>query len=81
MELYTLTSGSELIGCTHKRLKSGIDKGFVPENRIQLGKVKARVIDEESIQKIKRVLAAMDGEGLTVRAAFERYFNEEVKED
>ena len=81
MELYTLASASERIGCTPNRLKSWIDKGFVPENRIQLGKVKARVIDEESIGKIKQVLAAMDAEGLTVRAAFERYFIEEVKED
>ena len=80
MELYTLASASERIGCTPHRLKSWIDKGFVPENRIQLGKVKARVIDEESIQKIKMVLAAMDREGFTVRAAFERYFKEEVKE-
>jgi hypothetical protein len=82
MELYTLASASELIGCTPNRLKSWIDKGFVPENGIQLGKVRARVVDEESPQKIKRVLATMDREGLTVRAAFERHFNgEEVAEN
>jgi MerR HTH family regulatory protein len=82
MELYTLASASELIGCTPNRLKSWIDKGFVPENRIQLGKVKARVIDEESIRKIKEVLTVMDRDGLTVRAAFGKYFREEeVKED
>jgi hypothetical protein len=77
MELYTLASAAERIGCTPNRLKSWIDKGFVPENRIQLGKVRARVIDQESIRKIKRVLDIMDREGLTVRAAFENYFKEE----
>ena len=78
MELYTLASAAEFIGCTPNRLKSWIDKGFVPEDRIQLDKVRARVIDEESIRKIKRVLAIMEREGLTVRAAFERYFEEEA---
>jgi predicted site-specific integrase-resolvase len=58
MELYTLASAAERIGCTPNRLKVWIDKGYVPEMRIQMGKVRARVVDEESIEKIKRVLEA-----------------------
>jgi hypothetical protein len=60
MELYTLASAAERIGCTPNRLKVWIDKGYVPEMRIQMGKVRARVVDEESIEKIKRVLEAME---------------------
>jgi hypothetical protein len=38
--------------------------------RIQMGKVRARVVDEESIEKIRRVLEATEREGLTIQAAF-----------
>jgi predicted site-specific integrase-resolvase len=60
MELFTLASAAERIGCTPNRLKVWIDKGYVPEMRIQMGKVRARVVDEDSIEKIKRVLEAME---------------------
>jgi predicted site-specific integrase-resolvase len=77
MELYTLASAAEKIGCTPNRLKVWIDKGYVPEMRIQMGKVRARVVDEASIEKIRRVLAAMEREGLTIQGAFARYFDEQ----
>jgi len=81
MDLFTLASAAEVIGCTPNRLKSWIDKGFVPDHRIHMGKVKPRVIDEVSIEKVRQVLAAVGHEGLTIRAPFERYFNkEEVSE-
>jgi hypothetical protein len=38
MELFTLASAAERIGCTPNRLKVWIDKGYVPEMRIQMGK-------------------------------------------
>jgi predicted site-specific integrase-resolvase len=77
MELYTLASAAEKIGCTPNRLKVWIDKGYVPEMRIQMGKVRARVVDEASIEKIRRVLTAVDQEGLTIQGAFARYFDEQ----
>jgi predicted site-specific integrase-resolvase len=77
MELYTLASAAEKIGCTPNRLKVWIDKGYVPEMRIQMGKVRARVVDEASIEKIRRVLTAVDQEGLTIQGAFARYFDKE----
>jgi predicted site-specific integrase-resolvase len=81
MELFTLASAAERIGCTPNRLKVWIDKGYVPEMRIQMGKVRARVVDEDSIGKIRRVLEATEREGLTIQGAFQRYFNEEVNAD
>ena len=76
MELYTLASAAELIGCSPSRLKGWMEKGLMPEKRIQFGRVRARVIEEASIPNIKRVLKGIDQEGLTIRKAFERYFNE-----
>jgi hypothetical protein len=76
MELYTLAGAAEVLGCTPNRIKSWIDKGYIPENRIHLGKIKARVVDEATIEKIKEVLRAIDQDGLTMRAAFERHFNQ-----
>jgi predicted site-specific integrase-resolvase len=81
MELYTLASAAERIGCTPNRLKVWIDKGYVPEMRIQMGKVRARVVDEDSIEKIRRVLEATEQEGLTIHGAFQRYFNKEEVND
>jgi len=82
MELFTLASAAEQIGCTPNRLKVWIDKGYVPEMRIRMGKVMPRVVDEDSIRKIKRVLAAVEHEGFTIQGAFARYFNrEEVRQD
>ena len=81
MELFTLASAAERIGCTPNRLKVWIDKGYVPEMRIQMGKVRARVVDEESIEKIRRVLEATEQEGLTIQGAFQRYFNKEEVND
>ena len=49
MELYTLASAAELIGCTPSRLKGWMDKGLYPRDRIQFGRVRARVIEEASI--------------------------------
>jgi hypothetical protein len=77
MELYTLASAAAHIGCTPNRLKSWMEKGFIPDHRIHLGQVRARVIDEFTIAKMKDVVKGIDEEGLTLRAAFERYFNEE----
>ncbi len=77
MELYTLASAAELVGCSPSRLKGWMEKGLIPERRIQFGRVRARVIEEVSIPKIKRVLQGIDQEGLNIRKAFERYFNEE----
>ena len=76
MELYTLASAAELIGCSPSRLKGWMEKGLIPERRIQFGRVRARVIDESAIPNIKRVLKGIDQEGLTIRKAFESYFNE-----
>ena len=81
MELYTLASAAERIGCTPNRLKVWIDKGYVPEMRIQMGKVRARVVDEDSIEKIRRVLEATEQLGLTIQGAFSRYFNKEVNDN
>jgi predicted site-specific integrase-resolvase len=81
MELFTLASAAERIGCTPNRLKVWIDKGYVPEMRIQMGKVRARVVDEESIEKIKRVLEAQEREGLAIQGAFARHFNNEEVND
>ena len=56
MELYTLASAAELVGCSPSRLKGWMEKGLIPERRIQFGRVRARVIEEASIPNIKRVL-------------------------
>jgi len=80
MELFTLASAAEIVGCSGSRLKGWMEKGLIPDHRIQFGRVRARVIEGESLPKIKRVLEGIDREGLTVRAAFERHFNEEVTE-
>jgi len=77
MELFTLASAAEIVGCSGSRLKGWMEKGLIPDHRIQFGRVRARVIEGESLPKIKRVLEGIDREGLTVRAAFERHFNEE----
>jgi len=77
MELYTLASAAELVGCSPSRLKGWMEKGLIPDRRIQFGRLRARVIEEASIPNIKRVLKAIDQEGLNIRKAFERYFNEE----
>ncbi len=77
MELYTLASAAALIGCTPNRLKSWMEKGFIPDHRIQFGQVRARVVDEFTIAKMKDVVRGIDEEGLNLRAAFERYFDEE----
>jgi len=65
-----------LVGCSPSRLKGWMEKGLIPERRIQLGKLRARVIEEAYIPNIKRVLKAIDQEGLNIRKAFERHFNE-----
>jgi hypothetical protein len=81
MELYTLASTAELVGCSPSRIKGWMQRGLIPDKRIQLGKVRARVIEQDCIVRLKRVLAGIEDEGLTVPAAFERYFdNEEVNE-
>jgi hypothetical protein len=77
MELYTLASAAALIGCTPNRLKSWMEKGFIPDHRIQFGQVRARVVDEFTIARMKDVVRGIDEEGLNLRAAFERYFDEE----
>ena len=53
MELYTLASAAELVGCSPSRLKGWMEKGLIPERRIQFGRVRARVIEEASIPNIK----------------------------
>jgi DNA-binding transcriptional MerR regulator len=77
MELYTLASAAELVGCSPSRLKGWMEKGLIPERRIHFGRVRARVIEEASIPKIKRVLEGIDQQGLNIRKAFEHYFNQE----
>jgi hypothetical protein len=82
MELYTLASAAEIVGCTPSRLKGWMEKGYIPEKRIMLGKVRARVIEETVLSLIQKVLSGIEEEGLTVQGSFARYFNkEEVKED
>jgi hypothetical protein len=81
MEVYTLASAAALIGCTPNRLKSWMEKGFIPDHRIQFGQVRARVVDEFTIAKMRDVVRGIDEEGLNLRAAFERYFDEEVEEN
>lgn len=81
MELYTLASAAALIGCTPNRLKSWMDKGLIPDHRIQFGQVRARVVDEFTIAKMQDVVRGIDEEGLTLRAPFELYFEEEEEQD
>ena len=77
MELYTLASAAEIVGCSPSRLKNWMEKGYIPERRIQFGKVKARVIEEEALPILRRVLAGIENEGLTVHGSFARYFVQE----
>jgi hypothetical protein len=77
MELYTLASAAEIVGCTPSRLKGWMEKGYIPEKRIQFGKLRARVIEETALPMIRRVLSGIEEEGLTLHGAFARYFNEE----
>ena len=77
MELYTVASAAEAVGCTPSRIKGWMQRGLIPERRIQLGKVRARVVDGEALPKLKKVLEGIEHEGLTVPAAFERYFDQE----
>jgi hypothetical protein len=81
MELYTLASAAALIGCTPNRLKSWMDKGLIPDHRIQFGQVRARVVDENTVAKMRDVVIGIDEEGLSLRAAFARYFDEEEEEN
>ncbi len=81
MELYTLASAAGLIGCTPNRLKSWMEKGFIPDHRIQFGQVRARVVDEFTVAKMKDVVIGIDEEGLSLRAAFKRYFDEEEEQN
>jgi hypothetical protein len=78
MELYTVASVAEKVGCTPSRIKGWMQRGLIPEKRIQLGKVRARVVDAEALPLLKRVLEGIEREGLTVPAAFERYFDQEA---
>ena len=75
MDMYTLAGASENLGCTINRLKDWMNKGLIPDNRIIMGKHKARILDEITVNKIKRVLEGIDSEGLSVRASFARYYN------
>jgi hypothetical protein len=77
MELYTVASAAEWVGCTPSRIKGWMQRGLIPEKRIQLGKVRARVVDAESLPKLRRVLAGIEREGLTLEKAFAVYFREE----
>jgi hypothetical protein len=77
MELYTLASAAEIVGCTPSRLKGWMEKGYIPDKRIQFGKVRARVLEETALPLIQKVLSGIEKEGLTVHGAFTRYFNEE----
>ncbi len=76
MTLHTLSSAAQMLGCRSSRLKGWMEKGYIPETRIHSGATQVRVIDEEIIPKIKRVLQGIDEEGLTVQGAFSRYFKE-----
>ena len=78
MELFTVASAAEKLGCSPTRIKGWMSRGLIPERRIQLGKVRARVVSEESIAKLKRVLEGIEQEGLTVPTAFARYFAEDA---
>ncbi len=60
MELYTLASAAEIVGCTPSRLKNWMEKGYIPERRIQFGKVRARVIEEEALPILRRVLSGIE---------------------
>lgn len=75
MDLFTLAGASERLGCTPNRIKDWMNKGFVPDCRVNMGKHQARVIDAETLNKLVRVLEGIDAEGLGVKAAFSRYFN------
>jgi hypothetical protein len=77
LELCTLASAAEIVGCTPSRLKGWMEKGYIPEKRIQFGKVRARVIDVSALPMIRRVLSGIEEEGLTVQGSFARYFKEE----
>jgi len=81
MELYTLASAAEIVGCAASRLKGWMEKGYIPDKRIQFGKVRARVIEETALPMIRRVLTGIEKEGLTVHGAFARYFKGEVNTD
>ncbi len=74
MELYTLASAAEIVGCTPSRLKGWMEKGYIPEKRIQFGEVRARVLEETALPLIQKVLCGIEREGLTVQGAFARYF-------
>ncbi len=76
MELYTLASAAALVGCSPSRLKGWMDKGLIPDKRIQFGTVRARVIDQNVIPRLGRVLQGIEEEGLNVRTAFDLYFDE-----
>jgi hypothetical protein len=70
MELYTLASAAEIVGCTPSRLKGWMEKGYIPDKRIQFGKVRARIIEEIALPMIRRVHSGIEEEGLTVHLAF-----------
>jgi hypothetical protein len=77
MNLCTLAGASVWVNCSPSRLKSWMNKGLIPDTRIQLGQIQARVIDLKLVPKLRRVMEGIEKEGLTVEGAFARYFNEE----
>lgn len=76
MELHTVSSAAQQLGCSVNRLKLWMDRGLFPDCRIQIGKVRARVIDSEQMAKLKMVIEAIDQDGVNVKVAFDRYYNE-----
>ena len=77
MMLYTLASAAKMCACTPNRLKSWMDRGLVPDRRIYLGKLLARVMDGRTITRLKKVIEAVDEKKMPIEAAFDRYFKEE----
>jgi hypothetical protein len=74
MELFTLASAAKLLSCHPARIRKWMDRGYIPEKRIQLGSVQARILDAETIERLLPVVKGIDVEGLPVKRAFAKYF-------
>jgi hypothetical protein len=74
MELHTLASAGKLLNVSAGRLKKWMNAGYVPEHRIHLGSVHARVIDTATVERLRVVIRAVDEDGFTVRSAFAKCF-------
>jgi hypothetical protein len=75
--LYSATAAARLLQINPARLQRWLNYGhFQPEHRALLGDVEARLLTEDEIQRLKRVMDLING-GVPVQKAFAQISSDE----